>query len=110
PLTTQVDKKNLDDNPYWRNCSDEELTFQISGQSPRKEIQLDRLNNRRTLLSQFDGARRAMDGDAGVTAYDRFQQRALALVASERTRKALDLQSEPAEVRDTYGRHLLRQS
>ena len=31
PLTTVVDKKDLNDNPYWRDCRDEELTFQIEG-------------------------------------------------------------------------------
>ena len=31
PLTTQIDKRSLTDNPYWRDCSDEELTFQRTG-------------------------------------------------------------------------------
>src|SRR5262249_18841784 len=31
PLTTMVDKKDMSDNPYWRECSDRELTFQIEG-------------------------------------------------------------------------------
>ena len=110
PLTTGVEKRDLKDNPYWRDCSDEELAFQIQGQSPAKELRLDRLSSRRTLLEQLDQGRRDLDADPDVRSYDRFQQRALALVSSERTRKALDLQSEPAKVRDRYGRHLFGQS
>jgi len=110
PLTTRVDKRDLKDNPYWRDCVDEELAFQIQGQSPAKELRLDRLSSRRTLLEQLDHGRRDLDTDPDVRSYDRFQQRALALVSSERTRKALDLQSEPAKVRDRYGRHLFGQS
>ena len=31
PLTTVVDKKDLKDNPYFRDCTDDELTFAIEG-------------------------------------------------------------------------------
>lgn len=110
PLATRVDKRDLKDNPYWRDCTDEELAFQIQGQSPSKELRLDRLTSRRTLLEQLDAGRRDLDVDPEVRSYDRFQQRALALVSSERTRKALDLQSEPRKARDRYGRHLFGQS
>jgi hypothetical protein len=44
PLTTLVDKKDDKDNPYWRDCSDEELTFAIEGLAPARELTLDRLN------------------------------------------------------------------
>ena len=27
PMTTAIDKRDLTDNPYWRDCTDEELTF-----------------------------------------------------------------------------------
>jgi hypothetical protein len=110
PLTTTVDKRNLQDNPYWRDCSDEELTFQVQGQTPPKELRLDRLSARRSLLEQFDNGLRGLEADPGVQSYDRFRRRALALVASSRTRKALDLQAEPAKLRDRYGRHLFGQS
>ncbi len=110
PLTTVVDKRNLQDNPYWRVCTDEELTFQIQGQSPAKEIRLDRLARRRSLLEQFDAHRQVLEGDPSVESYNRFRSRALGLVCSERTRTALNLQAEPAKTRDRYGRHLFGQS
>lgn len=109
-LTTAVTKRDPQDNPYWRDCTDEELIFQLQGQTPAKELRLDRLSSRRSLLEQFDAGRRDLDADPEVRSFDRFRQRALALVASERTRQALDLQSEPTKLRDRYGRHLFGQS
>lgn len=110
PLTAAVEKRDVNDNPYWRACTDEELRFQVQEQSPPAEVRLDRLQRRRSLLSQFDDGWRAVDSDPSVAGYDRFRQRALGLVCSDRTRKALDLQAEPAPVRDRYGRHLFGQS
>jgi hypothetical protein len=110
PLTTAVDKRDLQDNPYYRDCTDEELTFQIHGQSTPKEIRLDRLHARRTLLQQFDSQRGLLDADPGVASFGRFRQRALDLVSSDRTYRALTLREEPAKVRDRYGRHLFGQS
>jgi uncharacterized protein DUF1501 len=110
PLTTSIEKRDMKDNPYWRDCTDEELTFQLQGQSSPREIQLQRLERRRSLLGQFDAQRRDLEDDPLVSTYDRFQQRALGLVCSERTRRALNLQEETAAVRDRYGRHLFGQS
>lgn len=110
PVTTSIDKKDDKDNPYFRTCSDDELTFQIDGLISPEAMTLDRLNRRQSLLQQFDQRRGQIDNQKSLSAYDRFQQRALALVTSERTRTALDLRQESAEVRDRYGRHLFGQS
>ena len=61
-------------------------------------------------MSQFDAQLRRMDNEKTLSAYDRFQQRAMSLVSSEKTRTALDLRQESASVRDRYGRHLFGQS
>lgn len=110
PLTTNIRKKNLTDNPYWRNCSDDELRFEIQGLVSGDELTLDRLNRRRSLLEQFDQQRRDVDTAGTAVPYDRFRRRALDLVTSNRTRHALDIRREPAHLRDRYGRHLYGQS
>ncbi len=110
PMTTSIQKKNLQDNPFWRACSDDELTFDLHEQTPSREIRVDRLSSRGNLLQQLDAGRRALDGDPNIDSYDRFRKRALAIVSSDRTRRALDLKSEPAPLRDRYGRHLFGQS
>ncbi len=110
PVTTSIEKKDDKDNPYFRSCTDDELTFQIDGLLAPEAMTLDRLNRRQTLLGQFDQQLRQVDQEKALSAYDRFQQRALALVTSERTRTALDLRQESAKVRDLYGRDLFGQS
>jgi hypothetical protein len=110
PLTTNIQKKNLTDNPFWRDCSDDELKFNIQGLVQSQEMTLDRLNHRRSLLEQFDVQQRASAQGSSVQSYSRFQERALNLVTSDRTRQALDIQKEPAALRDRYGRHLYGQS
>jgi hypothetical protein len=110
PLTTSVDKRDPNDNPYWRDCSDQELTFQVEGLSPDTSLRLDRMNGRLSLLEQFEAERRGLDRSRCVEEYDRFRQRAASLVTSEEARRALDVRQEPTRVRDRYGRHLFGQS
>ena len=113
-LATDIRKRDDNDNPFYRACTDDELDFRIKGLASDAALTLDRLDRRRTLLAQFDLARRRLDAAGPPTlypaSYQRFQARALALVNSETTRRALDLRGEPAELRDRYGRHLFGQS
>ena len=109
PITTRIEKKDSADNPYWRDCTDDELTFRIDGLLSPKALTLDRLQRRGLLLKQFDQQRTLLDS-ASIDVFDRFQQRAMALVSSTQTAKALDITREPAALRDRYGRHLFGQS
>jgi hypothetical protein len=109
PLTTQVDRRGLTDNPYWRDCTDDELACRIEGLAPVGPELHARIVGRVSLLSQLDAQRRLVD--AGLASgMDRLRQRALDLVTSSATRQALDLRQESAAVRDAYGRHLFGQS
>ena len=71
-----------------------------------KQAQLDRLLAERILI--LDGAmgtmvqRRKLDDVEATRAYDQLQQKALGLLTSGRLRKALDVQAEPAAVREAY--------
>lgn len=110
PLTTKVEKKSLTDNPYWRDCTDEELTFQFAGMAANDSISLDQWRNRRSLLEQFNEQIRRIDQQGASSNFDAFRQRAFELVTSEKTRQALDIRKEAPELRDRYGRHLFGQS
>lgn len=107
PLTTRVDKRDLNDNPYWRDCTEEELSFVLEGLAP--EVPIRTLRERASLLEQFETVQRRIDGGA-ATNLDRHRRRALALATSEQARGALDIRREPARLRDAYGRHLFGQS
>lgn len=110
PVTTAIDKRDTKDNPYFRDCTDDELNFQLQGMVTDEAMTLDRLNRRRSLLEQFDSRQRSFDRSGRAGAYDQFQEKALSLVTSPKTREALDIRHEPAALRDRYGRHLFGQS
>ena len=109
-LATDIRKRNDNDNPFFRDCTDDELDFRIKGLATDAELTIDRLSQRQSLLDGFDAARRRLDQGPAAASYNRFQQRALALVTSEATRTALDIRREPAALRDRYGRHLFGQA
>lgn len=113
PLTTGIQKKSVDDNPYWRVCADEELSFQISDLKTPDGVSDSRLARRRSLLEQFDAERQRIDLLEQSTAsvgFNAFRERAFSLMTSEQIRSALDIRKEDAAVRDRYGRHLFGQS
>jgi hypothetical protein len=110
PLATAIRRRDDNDNPYFRGCTDEDLGFQIQGLALNEGLSLDRLHSRRSLVEEFDLARRELDRSGAEASYDQFRQRALALVSSEKVRTALDVRKEPENVRDAYGRHLFGQS
>jgi hypothetical protein len=110
PVTTAIDKRGPTDNPYWRNCADRELRFQIQGLADAKELVLNRLNRRRSLVEQFDRLCRHVDHSRALDGYDESEKRALALVTSGRARSALDIRQESPLLRDRYGRHLFGQA
>jgi hypothetical protein len=74
------------------------------------QISLERLNLRRSLLAQFDQARLGHDRNARTAALDKFQQLAFSLLTSGKTREALDIGREPAEIRERYGMTLFGQA
>lgn len=81
----------------------EDSHFRLAGTGPTAEITLDRLSRRRSLLEQFDEARRDLDGTLSGRSLGSFQEQALSLVTSTKVRDALDVRREPHAVRDQYG-------
>jgi hypothetical protein len=109
-LATNIAKRDNNDNPYFRDCTDDELDFRVQGCEVREGMTLARTLGRVGLLEQFDRTRRDLDQSRSVNEYDRFRARALDLVTSERMRAAFDIGREPAALRERYGRHLFGQS
>lgn len=68
-------------------------------------VTLERLADRRALLTGFDRMRRALiDGSDAMRGADRFTQQALGILTSSKVADALDLEREDAHLRDRYGR------
>jgi hypothetical protein len=86
--------------PYVGISRDSRFTLASATQF-QADLTIDRLNSRRSLLEQFDQARRA--ADPTIQGHDRYREMAYNLIGSERVQQALDLSREPNSVRDSYG-------
>jgi hypothetical protein len=67
-------------------------------------INSDRLNERRSLLASVDRLRRDMDRTGTLEGMDSLSQQAFNILTSSRLVEALDISSEPASVRERYGK------
>src|SRR5262249_9380585 len=65
---------------------------------------------RRSLLDQFNTARRDLDAFERITTFDQQQDQAFSLLTSSRMHDALDYTRESTSVRDAYGMSLFGQS
>lgn len=68
------------------------------------------LRKRSALLKTFDTFRRDIDRRQSMSALDKFNQRAVAMLTSPRTAEAFNLRKEPEKLRDRYGRTTWGQS
>jgi hypothetical protein len=68
-----------------------------------KGTTLDQLGDRRRLLRSFDDLSRAIDGSGQMKGMDAITERALNVLTSSKLKDALDLDKEPAKVRQRYG-------
>jgi hypothetical protein len=95
--------------------------FEVEGAPQRGRIRLEgvalpdgftveQLVSRKRLRDRFDARFRALDEADVPASLDRFQQQALDILRSDKTRKAFDLDQEKPKMRDTYGRGPFGQS
>jgi len=67
-------------------------------------VSLTQLEERRTLLRQFDDWAQALGDDETMTGLDSHRRRALEMIVSPRVRDAFDLGRESAQTRERYGK------
>jgi hypothetical protein len=67
-------------------------------------VNINRLDDRKTLLAGFDKLRRDVDASGSMAGIDAFTSRAFDIVTSGNIREALDLNKEDPRVRDRYGK------
>ncbi|MDP7205585.1 MAG: DUF1501 domain-containing protein, partial [Pirellulaceae bacterium] len=78
-------------------------TFTLKNFSRLEEVSEERFSRRRTLLGQVDRLESEQVGSRELDALDDFQQQAYGILSSDRARRAFDLDSEPAALRERYG-------
>lgn len=97
-------------NPFETEGDANAANFQVRNLSPAQNLTIERLNDRRLLMTSMDRLRREADTSGVFAAMDEFDRTAFDMVTGDRTRKAFDLSQEDDAVRDRYGRHSWGQS
>ncbi len=110
PMATTIQKRHATDNPYFRDCADDELDFRLAGLDPLPDVTIDRLNRRQSLLEQFDAQRRWLEQSPRIRNFSVRREQAMNLLTSDNVSQAFDLRREPNALRDRYGRNLFGQS
>jgi hypothetical protein len=72
-------------------------------------LNLERVHNRRQLSRQFDKIRTGLDLNGSMEALDVYNQQAADMVLGRRAQEAFDINQEPQQVRERYGKHLWSQ-
>jgi hypothetical protein len=78
-------------------------SFNVPNLQPPQGLSVSRLDDRKSLLSNFDGLRRSMDASGQMDAMDEFNQKAWDIITGPAARAAFDLDAEPARIRERYG-------
>lgn len=77
--------------------------YQVPGLTLPKDVSLDRVRGRRSLLDLVDRTLGAGEESEAVEALDTHYRKAFTLISSPEARRAFDLSQEPASVRERYG-------
>ncbi|MHC4879307.1 MAG: DUF1501 domain-containing protein [Planctomycetota bacterium] len=65
----------------------------------------DRLDDRITLLKSFDDMERDIDRNGSLASMDKFNDKAISILTSDKARQAFDISQEDPKTREKYGRH-----
>lgn len=97
-------------DPFQTEGDPNAANFKVQDINLGNNLTIDRVENRRRLLTEFDNIRRGIEGTGTIEAMTRFEQQAFALVTGDKARKAFDIGAEEPATRDRYGRHSWGQS
>lgn len=97
-------------DPWLLECDPSDPEFMVPGGKLSDGLTSLHVENRRSLLDQFNHRADQLQRNASVSEFNRYRQQAIDLVAGGAARKAFDLSQEADSVRDRYGRHKYGQS
>ena len=95
-------------DPYIACSNDSHFRMSNTGSLP--DMNVDRLDRRRSLLGQFDRQRRELETAVSGQSLSRYQELAFSLLTSAKVGEALDVRGEAARLRERYGMTLFGQS
>ena len=107
-------------DPFWRGAYPEYTFYQLPKKEPTSDTPTEfqapnlklaagmnsrRFDGRLELLNTIDEQRKALEESAEVAQYDRQRQSAISLLASDQTRRALDMTKVDERTQERYGRN-----
>jgi hypothetical protein len=95
-------------NPFIVESDPNDPKYRVGNLSLPRGLTLDRLEDRRRMLSALDQLRR--EGDAKLRDLDAYHQRAFGMLTGRSVASAFDIAAEDPRLRDKYGRHTFGQS
>ena len=97
-------------DPFRINGDPNGSNFRVSGLHLPDGLSVERLEGRRDLLRQLRSTPDRLDRWASIQEFSRQQETAYAMLTSSKFSKAFQINQEPDEVRDRYGRNSMGQS
>jgi Protein of unknown function (DUF1501) len=97
-------------NPFAVGGDPNSKNFTVRDVSMPKNLTLERLDRRRTLLQALDSTFKRFEEMPEAKSRDAFYERAYDMISSPEAKKAFDVAQEPDKVRETYGRTTVGQS
>ena len=79
--------------------------FKVDGIQLLDGLSIERVQQRRALLDQYNSQRSVLDDWARTAQFTSQQEVAYSMLTSGKMAKAFDIHKEPAKLRDRYGRH-----
>lgn len=97
-------------DPWQINGDPNDPAFRIDSLGAKQDVTPVRLHSRRELLDELSRGRSSLEGSHRTSSFREQQALAINLLTSTRMNEAFDIQREPADVRDRYGRNKFGQS
>jgi hypothetical protein len=97
-------------NPFLIEGDPETLSYRADLLKLPESFSPARVGRRQALLGRLEAARERSPAPANARPLRKYYQKAFDLLGSEAVRRALDIDQEPAQVRDRYGRNRKQQS
>jgi hypothetical protein len=90
-------------DPFFINQDPSQPDFRLPELSLPENLSLERLENRREVMQWIDRQTAVLEDSARARGIDAHYQRALTMLTAPQFRRAFDLASEPASIRQRYG-------
>lgn len=97
-------------DPFFFKDDPNKPGFKLPELSLPANLELGRMQRRRELQRLVDQQARLLDRSVEVRGFDDYYEKAIAMLTSDKVRAAFDIESEPEEVRNRYGRTTYGQS